>query len=71
MEKRWTLNYNKQTKAAESTVLLKSSVIKNYKKIFEQNQMKGLWVKWKIEAPLVQEINERSAQEAIIISDDS
>lgn len=37
---------NKQTKGAEtpfwSTVLLKSSVNKNYKKIFEQNQIKGL-----------------------------
>lgn len=33
--------------------------------------MKGLWVKWKIEAPLAQEINETSAQEDIIISDDN
>lgn len=66
---------NKQRKGAEtplwSTMLLKSSAIRNYKKVFEQNQIKGLWVKWKIDTPQVQEINEKSAQEAIITSNDS
>lgn len=41
--------------------------MKNYKKIFEQNQVNGLWVKWRTEALLVQEVK-KLTQKAMIYS---